>query len=112
LPISDQINNSNTINAVFEVNARLERAGLHPQPGQTPNPPEKQSDANLRLPSIEDQSPALTDPRQITERQRERHTARVLLDGSDSIGAFGALARVYLNIGTYYEEWNTCHNPI
>ena len=36
---------------------------------------------------------------------------RVLLDGSDSIGAFGALARVFLNIGTFYEEWSTCHNP-
>ncbi|MBI3864958.1 MAG: hypothetical protein HY290_24045 [Planctomycetia bacterium] len=101
---TDHINNSNTINAVFEVNARLDRARL--------NPRERQSDANLRLPSIEDHLPGLTDPSQITERQRERHTARVLLDGSDSIGAFGALARVYLNIGSYYEEWNTCHNPI
>lgn len=109
---TDQINNSNTINAVFEVTARLERAGLRPPAGQTPNPPEKQSNANLRLLSIEDQQPGFTDPAQIDERRRQRHTARILLDGSDSIGAFGALARVYLNIGTFYEEWNTCHNPI
>src|SRR5207247_553713 len=33
-------------------------------------------------------------------------------DGSDSIGAWGALARVYLNIGTNYEQWNTLHEPI
>jgi hypothetical protein len=109
---TDQINNSNTINAVFEVNARLARAGFHTPKGQSPNPPEKQSDANLRLPSIEDGVPAITDPSQITQQLRIRHTPRILLDGSDSIGALGALARVYLNIGTYYEEWNTCHNPI
>ena len=30
---------------------------------------------------------------------------RVLKDGSDSVGAMGALNRVYLNIGTFSEEW-------
>jgi hypothetical protein len=101
---TDQINNSNTINAVFELNARVDRAKR--------NPTERQSDANLRLMNVEDQSPAMTNPSQITEQERQRHTARVLLDGADSIGAFGALARVYLNIGTYYEEWNTRTNPV
>ena len=101
---TDQINNSNTINAVFEVSARLDRARR--------NPREAQSNANLRQPNIEDHLPALLDPAQITERDRLRHSARVLLDGADSIGAFGALTRVYLNIGTFYEQWNQCHNPI
>ena len=32
-------------------------------------------------------------------------TPRVLKDGSDSVGALGALNRVYLNIGLYSEEW-------
>ena len=32
-------------------------------------------------------------------------TPRVLKDGSDSVGALGALNRVYLNIGTFSEEW-------
>ena len=41
-----------------------------------------------------------------------RHTPRVLLDGSDSIGVEGALARVYLNIGTYSEQWRHLHNPV
>ena len=31
-------------------------------------------------------------------------TPRVLKDGSDSVGALGALNRVYLNIGTFGEE--------
>jgi hypothetical protein len=33
------------------------------------------------------------------------YTPRVLKDGSDSVGALGALNRVYLNIGLYSEEW-------
>lgn len=32
-------------------------------------------------------------------------TPHVLKDGSDSVGAMGALNRVYLNIGTFSEEW-------
>jgi hypothetical protein len=32
-------------------------------------------------------------------------TPRVLKDGADSVGALGALNRVYLNIGTFSEEW-------
>jgi hypothetical protein len=32
-------------------------------------------------------------------------TPRVLKDGSDSVGALGALNRVFINIGTFSEEW-------
>ena len=32
-------------------------------------------------------------------------TPRVLKDGSDAVGALGALNRVYLNIGLFSEEW-------
>lgn len=91
---TDHINNPNTINAIFQVPARLDRAAL--------NPPEQQSAANLLMPSVEDGNSA-TNP---------RHTPRVLLDGADSIGVFGALARVYLNIGAFSEEWVRCHNPV
>jgi len=35
----------------------------------------------------------------------EVQTPRVLKDGSDSVGALGALNRVYLNIGLFSEEW-------
>ncbi len=41
-----------------------------------------------------------------------RPVPRVLLDGADSIGAWGALARVYLNIGTYWEQWTRLHRPL
>jgi hypothetical protein len=91
---TDHINNPNTINAIFEIPGRLERA--------EENPPEFQSATNLLLPGVEDGNSA-TNP---------RHTPRVLLDGADSIGVFGALSRVYLNIGTFSQEWGRCHNPV
>ncbi|HWM69784.1 MAG TPA: hypothetical protein VNO35_24615 [Steroidobacteraceae bacterium] len=98
---TDHINNANTITAVFDIDARLERASH--------NGPEDQSAANLLAPIA-----PLPYPLAVEHGQSEnpRHTPRVLLDGADSIGAFGALSRVYLNIGTFPEEWQRCHNPI
>ena len=103
---TDHINNANTMNAVWDINARLGRALL--------NPSEQQSAANTRVRSIEDGTAAILDPADLKKQPSLawRHTPRVLVDGSDSIGAFGALARVYLNIGTFWEEWSTCHNPL
>jgi hypothetical protein len=91
---TDHINNANTITAVFDVPARLDRALL--------NPPEKQSAANLKVPAVEDPQFGAN----------PRHTPRVLIDGADSIGVFGALSRVYLNIGTYSEQWKRLHNTV
>ncbi|MFD1559885.1 hypothetical protein ACFSHT_30300 [Paraburkholderia silviterrae] len=95
LVATDHINNPNTINAIFEVNARLARAAI--------NPPEEQSKSNLMLRGIEDAPLFTLDP---------RHTPRVLLDGADSIGIEGALLRVYLNIGAYSEQWRRVQNTI
>jgi cytochrome c5 len=91
---TDHINNANAINAMFDVPARLQRAML--------NPAESQSPANLLSPSVEEHG-ASVDP---------RHVPRILLDGADSIGVFASFSRVYLNIGTYSEEWVRLHNPI
>jgi len=98
---TDHINNANTITAVFDIDARLVRASV--------NQPEDQSKANLLSPIAQ-----LPPPLEVEQGQSEtpRHTPRVLLDGADSIGAFGALSRVYLNIGAFPEEWSRCHNPI
>jgi hypothetical protein len=95
LVATDHINNPNTINAIFEVRARLDRAAV--------NPPEEQSKSNLMLRGIEDAPLFTLDP---------RHTPRVLLDGADSIGIEGALLRVYLNIGAYSEQWRRVQNTI
>lgn len=91
---TDHISNPNAINAIFDVPARLALAAR--------NPPEEQSAANLLLPAVEEPHRTIT----------PRRTPRVLLDGSDSIGVFGALARVYLNFGTHPRLWARSHNPI
>lgn len=54
----------------------------------------------------------LTDRVVQSNTQTNRYVPRILFDGADSIGSWGALARVYLNIGTYWERWNTLHNPL
>src|SRR5207249_8850260 len=54
----------------------------------------------------------LTNELQGSNRDNPRHVPRILLDGADSIGAWGALARVYLNIGTNHQQWGTLHNPV
>src|SRR5215472_5596604 len=37
---------------------------------------------------------------------------RVLKDGADSVGLFGALSRVYVSIGEYSQEWLRDHNAL
>jgi hypothetical protein len=122
LVATDNINNANTINSIFELPERLRRAGAF-LGGSTPNTrsgyenllgtdgvklgtnkPEKQSSVAIRLPSVLKDNPDPT--------ENPRFVPRVLLDGADSIGAWGALARVYLNIGTYGEQWVQLHNPL
>jgi hypothetical protein len=39
-------------------------------------------------------------------------TPRVLKDGADSVGALGALNRVYINIGLFSEEWLLHFRPL
>lgn len=88
---TDQINNANAMNAIFELPARILRAQL--------NPAEVQGLAAQSIP--------LSPPDETVRR-----VPRVLMDGADSIGVFGALARVYLNIGLFYDEWNRDTNTV
>ena len=97
---TDQINNTNIINAIFDVPARLHRA--------MEKPTEEQSSANLLLPSIEDPDTS-NNPK---GQNRQRHFPMVLFPGEDSVGVFGALARVPLNIGVFSEQWGRCDNPV
>jgi hypothetical protein len=39
-------------------------------------------------------------------------TPRVLKEGADSVGLHGALSRVYLNIGEYWEQWTRHFKPL
>ncbi len=49
---------------------------------------------------------------QFFEKPDATWTPRVLKDGSDSVGALGALNRVYLNIGLFSEEWLLHFQPL
>lgn len=43
---------------------------------------------------------------------QDRRVPSILFDGADSIGVYGALSRVFVNIGSDWEEWNKHHNPL
>jgi hypothetical protein len=99
---SDNINNANTFNAVFGLAWRVERS-LH-------NPLERLDSATESYPGLwETKRPGTT---YAEFDANPRAVPRVLVDGSDSVGAWIAMARVYLNIGTFHEQWIRLHNPI
>jgi hypothetical protein len=93
---TDNINNPRTMNAIYFLKERLEHArrwGKETLAGGQKN----NKQFNDYIPSG-----PLTKYYQPPETV---WTPRVLKDGSDSVGALGALNRVFLNIGTFSEEW-------
>jgi hypothetical protein len=93
---TDSINNPRTMNAVYMLKERVmhsKRWGKETLAGGQKN--NKQFNDYLS-------SGWLTD---FYSAPDTVWTPRVLKDGSDSVGALGALNRVYLNIGTFSEEW-------
>jgi hypothetical protein len=75
---TDNINNPRNMNAIYNVGARLKIAAT-----------EKLAGGNLDMPGT----------------GRAMPVPHVLKDGADSIGITGALARVYISIGSNHEEW-------
>jgi hypothetical protein len=101
---SDNINNPRTMNAVYYLGPRMELArrwgketigggGLDNRQFNEFVPPTDPLAAFFSPPST-------------------TWTPRVLKDGSDSVGALGALNRVYLNIGLFSEEWLLHFRPL
>ncbi len=82
---TDNNNNPNIINSIYQVAARLDVA----------------VEERMGGPSVD-----------FPPGGEKRRVPHVLVDGADSIGIAGALDRVYVNIGTFGEEWLRCHNPI
>ena len=100
---TDNINNPRTMNAIYDLPARLDmgyRIGQEKLIGGALD--------NLQFNNVTD-NPTLT---RLYEGDGKVRTPRVLKDGSDSVGALGALNRVYLNIGLYSEEWMLHFNPV
>jgi hypothetical protein len=93
---TDNINNPRTMNAVYNLGPRLEHAkrwGKETLAGGGVN--------NKQFNDFVHEGP-LT---QLFQSPDTVWSPRVLKDGSDSVGALGALNRVYLNIGLFSEEW-------
>ena len=81
-PATDRINNPNAINAIFLLGARLAEAA-----------PEEMAGGALAWPG-----------------ERIRKVPHILKDGADSVGAAGAMMRVYVNEGLYSQEWLRDHD--
>jgi hypothetical protein len=100
---TDNINNPRTMNAVYNLGARLEQAlhwGRETLAGGQLN--------NKQFNDFVSSGP-LT---RFFQKPNSVWAVRVLKDGSDSVGALGALNRVYLNIGLFSEEWLLHFNPV
>ena len=100
---TDYINNPRTMNAVYSLGDRLGQAlrwGRETLAGGQLN--NKQFNDYLA-------GGPLT---RFFQKPNISWTPRVLKDGSDSVGALGALNRVYLNIGLFSEEWLLHFNPV
>jgi len=100
---TDNINNPRTMNAVYHLGPRLEQAKRWGQ--------ETLAGGNLDNKQLNDYvaSGPLTAFFQPPDTVL---TPRVLKDGSDSVGALGALNRVFLNIGLFSEEWLLHFKPL
>jgi len=93
---NDNINNPRTMNSVYQLGPRMQMARKW---GQETIAGDERNNAQL--------NDVFTDG-PLTEFFHQPDTVwtpRVLKDGSDSVGALGALNRVYLNIGLFSEEW-------
>jgi hypothetical protein len=88
---TDYLNNPGTMNGVFSI----------PPPGRASAAyPETLAGGALDLKNLE------------KDTQGFVVTPRVLKEGADSVGFNGALSRVHLNIGEYWEEWIRHFNPL
>ena len=97
---TDNINNPRTMNAIYGLAARLKMGEWWKEKlagGELDNkqfndyPQTKEATKGFHPPGL--------------YVKPDVYTPRVLKDGSDSVGALGALNRVYLNIGLFSEEW-------
>ncbi len=100
---TDYINNPRTMNAVYDLAARMQLAKRWGQ----------ETIAGGELDNKQFQNYFNDGPLLAFFRAPDTvWTPRVLKDGSDSVGALGALNRVYLNIGLFSEEWMLHFNAL
>jgi hypothetical protein len=100
---TDNINNPRTMNAVYYLLPRMLQAKKWGK--------ETLAGGGLNNKQLNDFVPPTDALAQFFAAPSTTWTPRVLKDGSDSVGALGALNRVYLNIGLFSEEWLTHFRP-
>jgi len=101
---TDNINNPRTMNAVYGLGPRLvqaKRFGKETLGGGS----KKNKQLNDYVPPTSPLAAYFTPP-------ATAYSPRVLKDAADSVGALGALNRVYINIGLFSEEWLLHFNPL
>jgi hypothetical protein len=101
---TDSINNPRTMNAVYYLGPRM---GLAKRWGK-----ETISGGGLHNKQFNEFVPSGDPLAQFFVPPSTTWTPRVLKDGSDSVGALGALNRVYINIGVFSEEWLLHFRPV
>jgi hypothetical protein len=94
---TDYINNPRTMNSVYSLGARMAIARKWGK--------EHLAGGELNNEHLNKYVPAGSPLAQFYQAPDTVWTPRVLKDGSDSVGALGALNRVYVNIGLFSEEW-------
>ncbi len=100
---TDYMNNPRTMNSVYNLGARLALARKWGQ--------EQLTGGELNNEHLNKYVPPGTPLAQFYQAPDTVWTPRVLKDGSDSVGALGALNRVFVNIGLFSEEWLTHFRP-
>jgi hypothetical protein len=101
---TDNINNPRTMNAIYALAPRLDQAkrfGKETLAGGGVN----NRQFNDYVPPDSPLAQFFTPPATVL-------SPRVLKDAADSVGALGALNRVYLNIGLFSEEWLLHFKPL
>jgi hypothetical protein len=94
---TDNINNPRTMNAVYYLAPRLKQALRFGK--------ETLAGGGLNNKQLNDFVPPASPLAAFFVPPATSFSPRVLKDGSDSVGALGALNRVFLNIGLFSEEW-------
>jgi len=101
---TDNINNPRTMNAIYNLGARLQQAkrfGKETLGGGSLN----NRQFNNYVPPDSPLAAFFVSPATV-------YSPRVLKDAADSVGALGALNRVFINIGLFSEEWLLHFNPL
>jgi hypothetical protein len=101
---TDNINNPRTMNAIYDLGPRLEQALRYGR--------ETLGGGSLNNRQFNDYVPPGSPLAKFFVPPDTVYSPRVLKDAADSVGALGALNRVYLNIGLFSEEWLLHFNPL